>query len=110
LKQLARIMKETVRETDLLARYGGEEFVIVATNTDLDGALTLAEKVRTRVSETSFIVDETLRPRRMTVSIGVAPYESDQRQMFSAADSALYRAKSSGKNCVVCAAPGEPPS
>jgi diguanylate cyclase (GGDEF)-like protein len=103
LKQLAGILKETVRETDLLARYGGEEFVIIAIGTGLDGARMLAEKLRTKVAETSFIVDETLRPRSVTVSIGVAQYGHSRTELFTAADAALYRGKAAGKNCVVVA-------
>jgi len=105
LKQLAQILQESVRETDLLARYGGEEFVIVAIGTTLEGALLLAEKLRMRVAETSFIVDETMRPRGVTVSIGVAQFGHSRTELFTAADSALYRAKAAGKNCVVAAEP-----
>jgi len=101
LRQLAQILRESVRETDLLARYGGEEFVVVATNTNADGAALLGEKLRTKVAESSFIVDETKRPRRMTVSIGVASFRESRSKLFADADAALYRAKASGKNCVV---------
>jgi diguanylate cyclase (GGDEF)-like protein len=101
LKQFARILEELVRETDILARYGGEEFVVLATGTDTLGAVTLAEKLRTRVAETSFIVDASMRPRRVTVSVGVSLYKHSPSEMFTAADAALYRAKSAGKNCVV---------
>lgn len=101
LKQIAKILQENVRATDLLARFGGEEFVVVATSTDTKGAVVLAEKMRTAVAEASFIVDESMRPRRVTISIGVAPYKGSQTGLFNAADAALYRAKESGKNCVV---------
>jgi diguanylate cyclase (GGDEF)-like protein len=105
LKQLARILKESVRETDELARYGGEEFVIIAVSTTLDGARLLAEKLRTTVAETSFIVDKTMRPRRVTVTIGVAQYHRSRSELFTTADAALYRGKAAGKNCVVVADP-----
>jgi diguanylate cyclase (GGDEF)-like protein len=98
---MARIMNETVRDSDLLARYGGEEFVVLATNTDVDGAYRLAEKIRTSIAETSFILDDSLRPTRITVSIGVALYSGNRKEFFAAADRALYRAKAQGKNCVV---------
>jgi diguanylate cyclase (GGDEF)-like protein len=103
LKQLAQILKESVRETDVLARYGGEEFVIVATNTAPEGAVTLAHKLCTKIAESTFIVDATMRPRRMTISIGVAAFRRSRTELFASADAALYRAKASGKNCVVCA-------
>jgi diguanylate cyclase (GGDEF)-like protein len=101
LVRIARILNESVRESDILARYGGEEFVVLATGTDLDGALFLAEKVRTAVAETSWGADPSGDPMRLTVSIGVAAYEGDRRGFFDAADRALYRAKAAGKNCVV---------
>lgn len=103
LKQIARILKETVRATDLVARYGGEEFVVVATGTTLEGAVVLGEKVCTAVAEASFIVDSSMRPRRATISVGVAEFRGSQTDLFNSADAALYQAKSAGKNCVVAA-------
>jgi diguanylate cyclase (GGDEF)-like protein len=101
LKQIAAILKEIVRATDLVARFGGEEFVVVTTSAGIAGAMVLAEKLRTAVAEASFIVDETRVPRRATISIGVAGYKGSQTGLFNAADAALYRAKADGKNCVV---------
>ena len=103
LMQIARLMSELVRGTDLLARYGGEEFVVVATGTDLGGAAVLAEKIRTGVAESKFIIDDTMRPRGVTVSIGVAQFSGNRNKMFQAADNALYQAKEAGKNCVIAA-------
>jgi diguanylate cyclase (GGDEF)-like protein len=101
LKQIAAILKEIVRATDLVARFGGEEFVVVTTSAGIAGAMVLAEKLRTAIAEASFIVDETRLPRRATISIGVAAYKGSQTGLFNAADAALYRAKADGKNCVV---------
>ncbi|MFV1977723.1 MAG: diguanylate cyclase [Myxococcota bacterium] len=103
LKQIARTMKENVRETDMLARFGGEEFVVVLNGADIQGATVLAEKLRTSIAESSFIVDDSMRPRRVTVSIGLAKYQGSRTGLFNSADAALYRAKDSGKNCVVAA-------
>ena len=75
--------------------------LVLASNTDLAGAYKLAEKIRHSVSETSFILDDSLRPLRVTISIGVAQYRGDRKTFFRATDRALYRAKDSGKNCVV---------
>jgi diguanylate cyclase (GGDEF)-like protein len=108
LQQLARILKESVRETDVLARYGGEEFVIIAVGSTLDGARIFAEKLRTRIAETTFIVDKTMRPRGVTVTIGVAQYTHSRSELFTTADAALYRGKAAGKNCVVVAEPSTP--
>jgi diguanylate cyclase (GGDEF)-like protein len=101
LKRIAPLLNQAVRETDLVARYGGEEFVILALNTDAQGAYPLAEKVRTSIAESSFILDDSLRPLRITVSVGVATYRGNRKRFFQRADEALYRAKAQGKNCVV---------
>jgi len=101
LAGMARVLVNTVRETDLLARYGGEEFVVLCSDTDRDGAYQLAEKVRCAIAESSFIVDDSMRPTRVTVSIGAAQFKGDRRKFFEASDRALYRAKAAGKDCVV---------
>lgn len=101
LKRIAPLLNQAVRATDLVARYGGEEFVILALNTDAVGAYPLAEKVRTSIAESSFILDDSLRPLRITVSIGVATFRGSRKRFFQRTDEALYRAKAQGKNCVV---------
>jgi diguanylate cyclase (GGDEF)-like protein len=100
LTRIAQILHGAVRGTDLCARYGGEEFVVLAPGTDTAGAYQLAEKVRTAIAESSFIVDDSLRPQRVTVSIGVAAFCGNRKRFFQKADQALYRAKADGKNCV----------
>src|SRR5262249_30591782 len=105
LVRIARVLNESVRESDVLARYGGEEFVVLATSTDLEGAIFLAEKVRTAVVESAMRAgDETSAPP-VTLSIGVAEFAGDRKRFFDAADRALYRAKGAGKNCVMAATP-----
>jgi diguanylate cyclase (GGDEF)-like protein len=101
LSRIAQILNSAVRGSDLCARYGGEEFVILAPGTDTAGAYLIAEKVRTAIAESSFIVDDSLRPLRVTVSIGVAAFNGNRKRFFQKADQALYRAKADGKNCVV---------
>jgi diguanylate cyclase (GGDEF)-like protein len=103
LMNIAGQLNENVRESDLLARYGGEEFVILTPNTDLGGAIALAEKIRMSIESMPQIVDDSMRPIRVTISCGVAQYEGDRRRFFQAADRALYQAKADGKNCVVSA-------
>ncbi|MGI9592431.1 MAG: GGDEF domain-containing protein, partial [Myxococcota bacterium] len=82
LMGMARIMNEMVRDSDLLARYGGEEFVVLTADTDLEGAYKLAEKIRTSIAETSFILDDSLRPTRITVSVGVAQFGGNRKEFF----------------------------
>jgi diguanylate cyclase (GGDEF)-like protein len=101
LHGLALIMNATVRSTDLLARYGGEEFAVLAPGTDWEGAYQLAEKLRTAIAESSFILGSSMRITRVTVSVGVAQFKGDRKKFFDDADRALYRAKADGKNCVV---------
>ena len=100
LSRLARIMSATVRESDLLARYGGEEFVVLAVDTRVPGGYQLAEKIRTVVAESTFALEGDPATTRVTVSIGVAAYRGNREAFFRNADTALYRAKDAGKNCV----------
>jgi diguanylate cyclase (GGDEF)-like protein len=101
LHGLALIMNAAVRSSDLLARYGGEEFAVLTPGTDQDGAYQLAEKLRTAIAESSFILGDTMRLTRVTVSVGVAQFMGDRKKFFEQADRALYRAKAAGKNCVM---------
>jgi diguanylate cyclase (GGDEF)-like protein len=109
LHMVAEVMHGAVRETDLLARYGGEEFALVASRTDVEGARVLAEKLRIALAQARFPLEgEPGRPVSVTVSIGVAAFRGDEKALFNDADRALYRAKASGKDCVVVAeGPGE---
>jgi diguanylate cyclase (GGDEF)-like protein len=98
---IARVLNDAIREADFLARYGGEEFVVLAPNTELRGAIVLAEKVREAVAAGSYILDSSHQLTKVTVSIGVAQYSGSRKRFFQAADQALYRAKAAGKNCVM---------
>ncbi|MEZ4354003.1 MAG: diguanylate cyclase [Myxococcota bacterium] len=108
LTSLAAIMNDTARESDLIARYGGEEFVILMPNTDLAGAVHLAEKLRMSVESTRLIIGDGMKPIEITISLGVAVYAGDRRRFFAEADKALYQAKGAGKNCVIIAGAGAP--
>lgn len=102
LQQIVAIMQSTARDTDTVARSGGDEFVIVLPDTDWDGAIGFAERLRVRVAE------ETFGPPgsslRVTVSIGVALARSGDQVtsdiLLEDADSALYKAKTGGRNRV----------
>jgi diguanylate cyclase len=99
---LAKVIGGKLRSSDLLARIGGEEFAILLPDTTLDGATALAERIRLAVQELEIAhKDGTIR---CTVSIGVtqrSPHEDQFEKVLANADSALYRAKESGRNCVV---------
>ena len=103
LVSLAAIMNESARESDLIARYGGEEFVVLMPNTDLAGAVHLAEKIRMAIEGTRLIIGENMKPVNVTISVGVALYGGNRRNLFIEADKALYQAKAAGKNCVIIA-------
>jgi diguanylate cyclase (GGDEF)-like protein len=100
LSRIAQVMNASIRESDLLARYGGEEFVVLAA-ADLEGSVTLAEKLRGSVMDTPILIDESLHLTHVTISVGVAAYKGDRKAFFRAADRALYTAKAAGKNRVV---------
>ncbi len=91
-----------LRDTDLLARYGGEEFVVVLPETDIAGAVGVAEKLRTTVENIEFLHRNEVV--KITISIGVsAIIESDKTpvDIFGRVDMAMYDAKNSGRNKVV---------
>jgi diguanylate cyclase (GGDEF)-like protein len=102
LKAVAKIFQESIRATDLAARYGGEEFAVMMPETELDDALTFAEKIRTLIESTPF--PTAVGPLHVTVSIGVAAVPRTKihaaKEMVVAADKALYRAKRGGRNQV----------
>ena len=100
LRRIADIMQSLTRGTDLVARYGGEEFAMLLRGTPLRGAVQLAEKIRTAIAEADLVPNES---EPLTVSIGAAQFAGDERSFFDAADGALYRAKSGGRDCVMVA-------
>jgi diguanylate cyclase (GGDEF)-like protein len=107
LKAVSSVIRQNLREIDVAARYGGEEFVVVLPETDVAGALAVAERIRTSMEEYPHIADEQGERVTQTVSLGVATYPlhaSDGASLIEAADQAMYRAKRAGKNRVVVAA------
>ncbi|NRR30174.1 diguanylate cyclase [Oxalobacteraceae bacterium] len=107
LRRLAAVLSASVqRATDLAARYGGEEFVFIAPATTLDDALIIAEHIRSALA--ALMQEHAKSPLgQVTISIGVAAMVPDAREQASAlllaADQALYRAKSAGRNRVAAA-------
>jgi len=102
LIMVARVLQQSVRETDVVGRYGGEEFVVLLPHTDFEKALTVAEKIRLAVSETPI---EGMGERRLSISIGAAGFPdiraTNIEELVHKADEALYRAKEGGRNQVV---------
>ena len=100
LMQVARVLTEAVRGSDVVCRYGGEEFLVLVPETNLDGATALAEKIRLAVSLRVFGDGE--RVFSLTLSVGAAQLRLNEsgNDMIARADEALYQAKQSGRNRV----------
>lgn len=99
LKEMAQIVLTHVREQDITVRWGGEEFLILLPQTNLEGAVLAANKIRIAISEHSF-TDKSLT---ITGSFGVAQLsnEDSEKDFISRADKLLYEAKKTGKNKVI---------
>jgi two-component system cell cycle response regulator len=103
LRELADIVRQTVRGEDLFARYGGEEFVLVLVETDLQEGVGVAERIRNLVAEHQFRFEST--PVKLTISIGLTSTTGDMAMtptiLLKTADDKLYQAKREGRNRVV---------
>jgi diguanylate cyclase (GGDEF)-like protein len=99
LREFANLLRVHLREIDVAGRLGGEEFAVLLPETDLEGALAVAERLRRHVDARAASGE---RDVRLTTSIGVAQYHSGSREdLLRQADEGLYQAKQQGKNCVV---------
>jgi len=97
LAELAGVIQSTIRTTDSLTRWGGEEFIVLSPNTTLTTMALLAERLRKKIANTSFLTVSDI-----TVSLGVAECMAGENwaQWFRRADAALYCAKAGGRNQV----------
>ncbi|MDO8587412.1 MAG: diguanylate cyclase [Armatimonadota bacterium] len=100
LRELAKIMKAEVRDMDVVARYGGEEFSVILPETDVEDAFAAGERLRLAVQRHCFYgKDQETVPLTISVGVGQYPLHSIEREgLIMAADMALYRAKSTGRN------------
>lgn len=102
LKKVAALMLQSTRGIDLVARFGGEEFVILLPKTGKEGARAAAEKLRQNVAAETFAGADRSQPDgRLTLSLGVAEFPSDSKDIYELidlADRALYQAKERGRN------------
>lgn len=99
LKEVAYLILQTFRKTDMVFRYGGEEFAVIITETPLDKAVIPLERLRISVSENTFKYNG--EQINVTISIGVSGVNEDTEsvhQLFENADKALYMAKENGRN------------
>ena len=102
LKTLTQRIKENIRQQDYIARYGGEEFVLILAYPNIIDAHTCAERVRKMVSEITY--PGFPEDFRVTISMGLTRYQPSETidALMVRADDALYRAKRTGKNSLVC--------
>ncbi|MDF1630643.1 MAG: GGDEF domain-containing protein [Alcanivoracaceae bacterium] len=102
LRRFARLVHDSLREADYTGRLGGEEFVLVLSQTGLEEAWQVAERLRVSLEKQLFT---DLHPDlRVTVSIGVSEYRMGEQidEALNRADGCLYKAKESGRNRVIC--------
>lgn len=101
LREVARRLAEVVRSVDRVARFGGEEFALIIMESDREAAMDTARRACAAIEREPIVVRETL-PLNVTVSAGAASLPADAKSsetLVTAADRALYAAKSAGRNC-----------
>jgi diguanylate cyclase (GGDEF)-like protein len=100
IKEIAHILRSSVRSIDFTARYGGEEFAVILPEVNVQGAAVVAERIRQSIDKHSFAGEEG--PLHVSVSIGVAEFKVDRMrtasQFIAEADKALYHSKELGRN------------
>jgi len=105
LKELAALLKNQSRKMDFVCRYGGEEFAIILPQTDKKEALLIAERLRTDTERCSFLHEDILPDKKLTVSLGIASFPEDgllPAELIAASDKFLYLAKNKGRNKTCC--------
>jgi diguanylate cyclase (GGDEF)-like protein len=109
LRKVARVLQQSVRETDLVARYGGEEFAVLLPRTPLTGAITVAERIWRELALLRVGPDGHLQ---VTASLGISGFPLrtvlSAEQLVLTADEALYRAKREGRNRICLHSPVPP--
>lgn len=101
LRHLSKLLKTTLRETDIAGRYGGEEFVVTLLDTDEKGAEIFAERLRVLIEQSPVMYKQL--EVKVTVSIGFACFSNefkDHERWLEAADKAMYQSKKNGRNKV----------
>jgi diguanylate cyclase (GGDEF)-like protein len=104
LKRIAEVVAQTIRSIDMAARYGGEEFLLILPETGHEGALRLAERLRSNVSQAKTSIPGG-GELSVTISIGVVTCDAcfdhyDKQQIVNEVDNALYASKGAGRNRV----------
>ena len=102
LKDLADILKTSVRVTDLVSRYGGDEFSILISNVEIDMCNKIADIIRQKVENFVFNIGDN-QTIKSTISVGVVQYNNKEsaQEFISRGDKALYKSKNTGRNKVI---------
>lgn len=111
LVDLGKVMRSSLRTVDLLGRIGGEEFLVIAPETDMQGAVVLGERIRTTVEQAEFSYQSEIIPVRVSIGFAIADegIQADFEAMRHVAASALAEAKRTGRNrCVYFTMPAIP--
>ncbi len=107
LQTVARIIKSGIRSQDLAARYGGEEFTVLLNDTNSDDAITVADRIRSKIEQFDFCYEN--QHMQVTISVGVATFDAKDnpvtvpKTLVDQADQALYFSKRNGRNRVTFA-------
>ncbi len=104
LKAFANTISSSVRNIDIVVRYGGDEFVVILPQTQKKAAISIANRLRKDVSESSMPTVEEAKKIKLTVSIGLSSFPEDAssiKEIFEKTDKALYMAKKKGRNNLV---------
>jgi diguanylate cyclase (GGDEF)-like protein len=100
LVQISDIISNTIRESDIASRWGGEEFLVFCPHTSIDGAFSLAEKLRNNIENNEF---EEIGYKTSSFGVSQIEHADTVQSLIQRADEALYSAKNSGKNMVMAA-------
>lgn len=104
LKGIANILRQSVRDYDIVARFGGEEFAILMPETEISKAIERAEYIRKEVETARFTIPTSIDPIKATLSLGTSTRENFKQtseEIIHNADTALYNSKVRGRNQVI---------
>jgi len=100
LKELASLVKKSLRKADICGRFGGEEFLVLLPNTNASGALKLAIKLNKLVKEHAFVYKEISIPITISIGITSVSFSDSYHSLIQRCDEALYKAKENGRDRV----------
>jgi len=108
LWEVGRLLRRTLRSTDVPVRYGGDEFVVLLPETSRDQAVEVAKRLHDEIAAFAFLASEAPAPTRLTASFGVAAFPDDGQnpdELIRRADEAMYRVKAGSRDGVAAATP-----